>query len=146
MDNCILIGFPKDGKIIDMFTSGADAVLLVQAEPNAETIVAHFHIVKTGVVINTDSFEYIGKFVFENKDTLDKYVVPVARIPEGIFGIASGMTQTIAEETIHTQSSEEKIPENYKPSENEIYNLFGVEKPKKKRKYTRRKKNEEGDR
>lgn len=113
-NGCAVIPFPENGIIKDIYTFGNTAMLLVEAEPNVSMIAAHFHAVNVNLEIESEStLEYIGLFVFPQLGKM----IPVYRL--------DGEPQEI-----------ELTPLNTK----EMYDLFGIKKPK--RKYTRKKKDD----
>lgn len=141
---CIVIPFPKGGVIKDHFTAGKEGYILVQSADNAEMETAHFHAVGLDMTTYTDSIEYVGLFKFENVvDGFDVSILPVIRIPEGGYGIAS--VDYIAENLNKDFHTDDPSQEFAPLTKEELYQLFSLDSPKKKeqkRRYTKKRKDD----
>jgi len=86
---CIVVPFPTNGKIVDIQVVDKTAFLLVDADVNAAKTFAHFHIVPVLTPLFADSHEYVGTLKISNFRGTEQAMLTVIRIPNGDFGIHS---------------------------------------------------------
>lgn len=88
--HCIVIPFPKNGKIVDTMVMDKTAFLIVQSPFDDPIESAHFHVIPPGVELFSDTFEYVGTFKIDNWNDIDFVIFPVIRVlNDGDFGIFS---------------------------------------------------------
>jgi diadenosine tetraphosphate (Ap4A) HIT family hydrolase len=147
ISHCIVIPFPTNGVIVDKFAVGNEGYLIVESPFDSEIGTAHFHLIPSDKIVYTDSREYAGHFMIDIEGV--KTLVLAIKIPEGDFGMYSA--DYIAERGMTKEPEvkpEEPITDFEPISAEEMYQLFNIDSPTKKkvkRQYKKRIKKENGD-